>query len=80
MARLMRRAVEWLRARPELVVLLALAVTIRLAVAVAYDPALFHYDSWGYLDGAVDFEPLRTSRSATRCCCRCSSCPIRISC
>ena len=55
----LRGASAWLRARPELVVLLTVAATIRLAVAIAYDPALFHADSWGYLGAAVQFEPPR---------------------
>jgi len=56
----LRGASAWLRARPELVVLFAFAVAIRLAVAIAYDPALFHADSWGYLGAAFEFEPLPT--------------------
>jgi len=55
----LRRASGRLRERPEVVVLFALAVTIRLAVAVAYDPSLFHSDSWAYLGSAVEFVPPR---------------------
>jgi hypothetical protein len=49
-----------------LVLVLAAGAVLRLACAIAYRPALFYSDSWGYLslahgDGIVTFAPLRPS-------------------
>jgi hypothetical protein len=52
------RSYQWLLERPALVVLLVGAALLRVAVAVAYRPALFHQDSWAYLDSAVKLDPL----------------------
>jgi 4-amino-4-deoxy-L-arabinose transferase-like glycosyltransferase len=52
------RGYQWLRERPALVVLLVGAALLRVAVAVAYRPALFHQDSWAYLVSAVELDPL----------------------
>lgn len=46
------------REHAALLVLLAAGVLLRLAVALAYHPALMSVDSWGYLDVALRADPV----------------------
>jgi hypothetical protein len=47
-----------LRAHWPLLAVLALAAAVRVAVAIAYHPAIFFGDSWAYLDLAYDGNPV----------------------
>ena len=47
-----------LRAHWPLLVVLAIAATVRVAVAIAYHPAIFFGDSWAYLDLAYGGNPV----------------------
>jgi hypothetical protein len=47
-----------LRAHWPLLVVLAIAATVRVAVAIAYRPAIFFGDSWAYLDLAYGGSPV----------------------
>jgi hypothetical protein len=47
-----------LRAHWPLLVVLAVASAVRVAVAIAYQPAIFFGDSWAYLDLAYDGDPV----------------------
>lgn len=52
------RATTLLRSHWPLLVVLAVAAVVRVAVAVAYWPAIFFGDSWAYLDLAYAGSPV----------------------
>ncbi|HWH44029.1 MAG TPA: phospholipid carrier-dependent glycosyltransferase [Thermoleophilaceae bacterium] len=51
---LRERLIPLARAHPALALLVAVGAVVRLAVAIAYEPALFFSDSWAYAELAAD--------------------------
>ena len=57
-SRLLQRGRALLRAHWPLAVVLAVAIVVRIAVSIAYWPAVFFGDSWSYLNLAFEGDPV----------------------